>query len=546
MRRKQFRNIHLTALLCLAAWQVMAISDRFRIVWYDDPSTTAVIAWNQTSGENPMLYLDINDHGSNAFEYTIVRKADRVVNAKGMSNHFVRLRGLQPNTTYYFLIKDSEGVSKRMFFTTAPNTRNERLSIIAGGDSRNFRDACQDANYLVSKLRPHCVMFGGDFTVDDADQQWRNWFEDWQLTISKDGRMTPIIVTRGNHEESNQTLIDLFDLPDKYAYYALTLGGDLLRIYTLNTMMPAGGQQREWLEKDLSTNTNVTWKVAQYHHPMRPHTKKKPEKNDQVVYWATLFLKFGMNLAVECDAHVVKSTWPIRPEPGSGSDAGFVRDDVTGTVYIGEGCWGAPLRENNDDKSWTRASESFNQFHWIFVDEDKIEVRFVKTDGADRVAEVNPTNIFLAPRGLVIWSPPSGDVITIPRLKGPTPYFGEELLAARSGNEGQASGHKGPVLQPAKAEEDETANWESCPQLLADVNSGDVMVKYAVVNQCDVEIRLIDIRLKEVIRLEIPRQRQGEYLKAVEMRKVPPGHYLAIVKDKNNQRLLRRFRVLKR
>jgi Purple acid Phosphatase, N-terminal domain/Calcineurin-like phosphoesterase len=542
MQRKHFRNIHLTALLCLAAWQVMAVSDRFRIVWYDDPSTTAVIAWNQTSGENPMLHLDINDYGRNASEYAVVRKADRVVVAKGMSNHFVQLKGLQPNTTYYFLIKDNEGVSKNMFFTTAPNTRSERLSIIAGGDSRNFREARQNANYLVSKLRPHCVMFGGDFTVDDADQQWRDWFDDWQLTISRDGRMTPIIVTRGNHEESNQTLTDLFDLPYKNAYYALTLGGDLLRIYTLNTLMPAGGQQRNWLEEDLSTNTHVIWKAAQYHHPMRPHTHKKPEKNDLVVYWATLFHKFGMDLAVECDAHMVKSTWPIRPEPSRGSDAGFVRDDLTGTVYIGEGCWGAPLRENNDDKSWTRASGSFNQFHWIFVDEDKIEVRFVKTDGAGRVAEVSPGNIFLAPRGLVVWSPPSGDVITIPRLRESTPYFGAELLAARSGFEG----HKGPMLQPAKAEEDETANWESCPQLMADVNSGDVMVKYTVVDQADVVIRLIDLRRKEVIRLEIPRQKQGEYLKAVQMRKVPPGRYLVIVRDKTHRRLLRRFRVLKR
>jgi len=253
-----------------------------------------------------------------------------------------------------------------------------------------------------------------------------------------------------------------------------------------------------------------------------------------------------MDLAVECDAHMVKSTWPIRPEPGHDSDAGFVRDDLTGTVYIGEGCWGAPLRVNNDDKSWTRASGSFNQFHWIFVDEDKMEVRFVKTDGADHVASVDPDNIFVAPHGLVVWSPPHGDVITIPRLKKPTPYFGAELLAARSGFEGQTPGNKGPVLMPAKSPQDETANWESCPQLMADTYSGDVKIKYTVVERCDVVIRLINLKRKEVIRLEIPRQRQGEYLKAVQMRKVPPGHYLIIVKDKTNRRLLRRFRVLKR
>ena len=63
---------------------------------------------------------------------------------------------------------------------------------------------------------------------------------------------------------------------------------------------------------------------------------------------------------MESDAHLVKSTWPIRPSTDADNEEGFIRDDKNGTVYVGEGCWGAPLRGADDNKSWTRDSDSFN------------------------------------------------------------------------------------------------------------------------------------------------------------------------------------------
>ncbi|MDV7398870.1 hypothetical protein RZS08_46110, partial [Arthrospira platensis SPKY1] len=101
-----------------------------------------------------------------------------------------------------------------------------------------------------------------------------------------------------------------------------------------------------------------------------------------------------------------KATYPIRPSQEPGSEEGFIRDDREGTVYVGEGCWGAPLREANDEKSWTLASGSFNSFQWVMVSREKIEVRTIRTDGSRQVAEVNHGNIFEPPIGLVIWNPP--------------------------------------------------------------------------------------------------------------------------------------------
>ncbi len=543
MLKNPVLTTHLILLLSAFALDANALAEKFRAIWYDNPSSSIVIAWHQASGENPILYLDVNDFGANVGEYGISKRPDHVQLAKGMNNHFVRLTGLIPNVTYYFIIKDSEGLSRRMFFTTAPNTPDKRLSIIAGGDSRNHREARQDANLLVAKLRPHCVLFGGDFTQNDSPEEWLEWMDDWQLTIARDGRITPIIVTRGNHEESNQTLADLFDLKIPGAFYAFNLGGNLVRIYTLNTMIPAGGDQRNWLEKDLRSSGHITWRLAQYHHPMRPHTERKPEKNDQVAYWAPLFHKYNMNLVVECDAHVVKSTFPIRPDNGPGSDQGFIRDDETGTVYVGEGCWGAPLRDNNDDKNWTRASGSFNQFNWIFIDREKIEVRTIKTDGAQKVGEVRPENIFLAPRGLSIWNPPTGDVIHISQHGSGIPGMGQEMLAARGGFQKEPPSKLAAQESPSP-EENELENWDDCPMVMPDAVSGDVVVKYTVDHPCNVVIRIVNTKFQEVSRLEIPNQEPGEYLKSLKTNHLKPGKYLAIVKG--NRKVLRRYRVVKR
>ena len=399
-----------------------AATDRYRCMWQEDPSHSIVLAWDQLSGTNPVLYYDEFDGGDDPSLYSYSQSVDKVIDFKGMHNNFVHLKGLQAGTVYHFIIKDSNSTSQRMSFRTAPDHPYERISIIAGGDSRNFRDARRRANMLVAKLRPHCVMFGGDMTGGDSAKEWIDWFNDWQFTISPEGRLTPILATRGNHEYSNKTIANLFNIPNPNIYYQIKIGGELLQIFTLNSLIAAGGDQRFWLQNELQ-KSNQTWKLAQYHYGIRPHHTRKAERNTQLYNWAPLFQDFGVNLVVESDAHVVKTTWPIRPSKEPGSEEGFIRDDTNGTVYVGEGCWGAPLRRNNDDKNWTRNSGSFNQFKWIFVDQEKVEVRTVKTDNAENVAAVSPYDLFTPPAGIDLWSPSNGQVLYIYPKGNSNPYL---------------------------------------------------------------------------------------------------------------------------
>ena len=399
-------------LLIISVSQVFSKTDKYRLVLRNNPSNSIVIAWNQVSGNNAVVHFGTVDFGEDADKYPHSKSPDRIVMFRNMKNNFARLNGLQPDTVYYFVIKDSDGVSERYWFRTAP-AGNERISLVSGGDSRNHRLARQNANKIVAKVRPNAVLFGGDMTLSDTDQQWSDWMDDWQLTITEDNQMIPVIATRGNHEKSDETIYNLFDTPSENNYYSISFGKNFLKVYTLNTEIAIPGEQTNWLRDDLRSTRRSIWKVVQYHKPMRPHVARKREGHFQYANWASLFEKYNVQLVVECDSHTVKTTWPLIPSIKEGSDEGFIRNDRRGTVYVGEGCWGAPLRADDDPKSWTRDSGSFNQVKWIFVSKNKMECRTVKTDNADAVSSLGKENRFDIPQGLNIWNPANGAVVNI-------------------------------------------------------------------------------------------------------------------------------------
>ena len=532
---------------------------RYRCMWREDPATTMVIGWDQTSGSNPVLYYDEIDYGGQANAYRFQKAPDRYTKAKGMDNQFVRLTGLKPNTVYYFVIQDSEGMSKRMSFQTAPNDPSQPLSIIAGGDSRNNRQARVEANKLVSKLRPHFIVFAGDMTGGDTNENWHNWFDDWQNTIGSDGRIFPIVTARGNHERENASITELFDVPSANVYYALTFGGDLFRLYTLNSLIAPAGSQAIWLEGDLEVNQNITWKMAQYHQGMRPHTRNKPEKDEIYNNWARLFSGYGVDLVLESDAHVVKTTYPIRPFRGAGSDQGFIRDDKKGTVYIGEGCWGAPLRQPDDAKKWTRAFGTFNQFKWIFVSQERIEVRTVMTDESQNVAEVSHNNVFESPIGLRIWTPPTGDVIYIYNdqvaqtqqpIRQPIRQAARERIQNRMENRppppdsrtAEASANHRPP-PPPKREPSDPNDWSPFTKVMPD-DQNFITVKFMMPRPGPISVQLVDRAYAIKARFNIPSEKQGERVKKFPLENIGKGEYLLIIRS--GKEVLRKYQVVKR
>ncbi len=401
-------------------------TDKYRLIITGDPSTTMTIGWNQISGHSVAVLYGTEDYGQDFQQYENFRLPDRTVLYKGMNNHFVRLTGLEPNTAYYFVIVDNEGVSQRFWFKTLPDTPDTPLSIIAGGDSR--RSGSQtiphepriESNRIVRAIRPDFVAFGGDYTDKDTDGQWQTWMDDWQYTTGEDGRMFPILPTRGNHERNNEVMINLFDVRQPDIYYAINFGGSLIRFYTLNVMISVAGDQTNWLRDDLQQNDDKTiWKMVQYHYSIAPHHSGKTYNTPMYLNWSPLFHQHRVQLIVECDSHVAKNTWPLRPTGESGSDRGFIRDDETGSVYTGEGSWGL-IRDADQGYEWTREKGSFTQVKWIQANTDSLVVYTIKSATSEPVAPVADDDRFRMPDGLDLWTTENGDHFVIDR---PNPNY---------------------------------------------------------------------------------------------------------------------------
>ncbi|TNE53012.1 MAG: metallophosphoesterase family protein [Bacteroidetes bacterium] len=386
-----------------------------RAMFNSNAAFEITIAWNQKSGENPRLFYDTQNSGKDFVQQAGISKK---VHAKNMHNHFVRLTNLTPATTYYFYVQDSEGKSRIYHFRTVSNQSDQAISFVAGGDSRDQREVRQKGNRMVAKLRPDAVLFNGDFTGLDLPRQWVNWFEDWELSITDDGKVSPLIVTRGNHEVSNQVMVDLFDVPHPKVYYSTTLGGDLVHIVSLNSEILKVMGQKRFLKTALRDHQHFYWQIPQYHRPIRAHVAKKKEMETEYQHFVPLFESYSnVRLCLENDSHTCKTTWPILSSKSADSDEGFVRNDQKGIVYVGEGCWGAPLRAADDKKSWTRDAEAVNQINWIFVTREKIEVRTVLYDYVDELEAVKEDHRFEMPTGIRLWGPNNGTLIEIFPIK---------------------------------------------------------------------------------------------------------------------------------
>ena len=108
-------------------------TERFRLVWTNDPTTTATIGWNQKSGEPGVVHFGPVDFGRKHHLYPKTRKVHRSHRYDETThNCFARITDLQPDTRYFFCIRDHAGVSRRLTFKTAPE-KPQSFTFIAGG-----------------------------------------------------------------------------------------------------------------------------------------------------------------------------------------------------------------------------------------------------------------------------------------------------------------------------------------------------------------------------------------------------------------------------
>lgn len=425
----------LVAIFVLGAFNANAATQFPRVVWDTDPATQAVIGFSALgiSFDQYVMFGYSTDESA----WTRVepnQQRDFVTFLGYIRNYFVRLQGLLPDSDVFFRICDQDGCGDRLYFRTAPvsDDKESPYVVVAGGDTRTGWTNRQKGNALVAKIRPLFVMHGGDFTNLNTSAEISGFLLDWQLSFSHDTingidyqRIYPLIPTHGNHEDGNyRTLCIIFGVDpnndgkcdEMDTFSAFNVSG-LLRVYTLNSQFKNSGyaQQAEamnqWLYQDLENNRLAAmWRIAQYHKPMFPHYSGKSTNTELFNWWAQAFYDHSMNLVVESDTHINKLTQAIVP---SGND--FTTSEA-GTVYVGEGSWGAPARSANAPKDWTIDLASIQQFKVIQVTPQQLVVRTAQFDETAETLTREQRNAdpLALPEGINWWAAnPIGETVRL-------------------------------------------------------------------------------------------------------------------------------------
>jgi len=401
-----------------------------RIVWDHNPSQEATIGFTPLKRNNSYTIRYGYTTDESLWESKSVDKKHSF--DRSLSSNFVTLSNLTPNKDVYFRICNDTQCGQRMWFKTAPDD-DTPFVFVAGGDTRSGWDTRRAGNDLISKIRPLFVMHGGDFTNGNSAKEMDAFLKDWTKAYSHDNidgkeytRVYPIVPAHGNHEDGNlETLCEVFGTDsnrdgqctseDTYGAFSV---GSLLRVYTLNSQYKYSSRERlasamnQWFEDDINNNGNSTqWRIVQYHKPMFPHYSGKHTNPTLHSWWAQLFYDKSVNLVIESDTHIAKATTTVKP-----SGDGFVATKKGGTMYVGEGSWGAPARSANRAYDWTLDLASIQQFKVVTVTKNSMDVRTAEFDGrvrglskADREADTTKL-----PSGIHWWSIDSkGDVLRL-------------------------------------------------------------------------------------------------------------------------------------
>lgn len=335
--------------ILLSSW-LLAEGDfkNMRVVWIEKPQTEAMIIWDSDLPANgDYIELKKGKKGeprkiSSHFEqaYTNVDKKGNDIDDEKLYVRHIKCRDLSPSTTYSFIAHSGKSASREYHFMTAP-ADDRSYKVVFVGDSRTRIEIAEQISAQINELVKKdseiiAVLHGGDYANSPELQYWRPWLKAYSMTTSKDGRLVPIIPVCGNHESIRRSQLygEAYGYPgeiEKY-YYSCELSPQV-RIAILNTEISTLGDQQTFLRKTLKQyrDEKVMWQLAAYHRPAYAAVKKP---SAAMTAWVPLFDEFDVDLVLESDGHCIKRTVPIKNN----------KKDSAGTVYLGEGGYGAPQR----------------------------------------------------------------------------------------------------------------------------------------------------------------------------------------------------------
>jgi len=371
-----------------------------RVQFESNPQNEAVVSWTTTAeGQDHKLYVDTTSRGGGDNAAQLARYKLSIPSthsqpytlrddeqAAGMvaHTHNVFLGNLEPATVYYIVAVSDGKASDEFHFVTAPEN-DEWVQLLMVGDSRTPRPSRthedndrRKVNALMARLleknpRIIAMAHGADYEDRAFWSQLYWWLKDHsEMTTTKNGRLLPIIPSRGNHD-MDIGFEEMFWWPDRQNnYYYTTHLNSEAALITLNTMISRGGDQRNFLEAQLKElRPTKRWLLTMYHHPAYPSVRDFGDGSSQRSSWVPLFEQYQIDASFESHDHAMKRTFPIYD--------GEVNEE-RGIIYFGDGGAGVPPRNPDIDRWYIEKVSRDHHVHLLTFKNDAMELKAINID----------------------------------------------------------------------------------------------------------------------------------------------------------------------
>ncbi len=389
-----------------SSFSLQATPQHLIFTYQDDPSQSFTANWqiiskNKIKPSDANVYYDtVSRKGEpDAYAYTSTSTAVKI---KGLDDRMIyraKIGGLEAATTYYLMVGNADhGYSKEIKIRTLPND-GSRLRFATGGDMGVSKDT-RTLLRLAAARQPQFSVIGGDVAYANGKLSnvaaWDTWLKYYtEEMITPDGFQIPIILAIGNHEvrgaynqpkDNAPFYFGFFAQDEAHSYFSIKFSDSFALIVLDTGHIASHKSQSKWLREKLKSFHDITHVAAVYHVPLYPSHRDfmGAHSLEGRTHWGPIFDEYELTVAFENHDHTYKRSHPMKN--------GKPSEDGTGTLYLGDGCWGRGTRSINFmGRDYLAKSGSIQHFWMVDVSANE-GMRYKAVDIDDQVFDIYPSD----------------------------------------------------------------------------------------------------------------------------------------------------------
>ena len=297
-------------------------------------------------------------------------EAKVIGNKNNLFQYEVELANLKQGKKYFYKVSIGDKALSNSTFTIAK--RNSKLTFSVVGDSRSKPHIFSAITKLINETDPAAIIANGDLVAKGG--KYKHWHSQFFVPSASMIDHIPFLSAVGDHESDNvdgdDAVLNTYYLyPHKNnmkLWFSYNIGD--AHFVFLDWRYPNNKEMIEWFKNDMK-NSDRKWNFVVLHRS--PYNLGGHHVSWGKIIWPDLFQENKIDIVFSGHSHLYERFYQIKST---------TQKDSWPVTYITTGGAGASLAESNSHTSLA-FSESINHFLNVTIDNNKINVDAINTDG---------------------------------------------------------------------------------------------------------------------------------------------------------------------